>query len=164
MKTCTKCGETKPLSEFYRRGDRPHGHRPQCKPCSQARSREASRRWAQNNQERTREAARKWRAANPERHKEINRRWQKDNPDLGAARAAKRHAQKLRATPTWANHDEIQRMYTLAKIEEARIGRKIHVDHIIPLQGKNVCGLHVAENLQLMFVEDNCAKSNKHEP
>lgn len=70
---------------------------------------------------------------------------------------------KVERTPVWANKQYIELWYKLAKIEEERTGRKVHVDHIIPLNGKTVSGLHSEDNMQLLFAEDNIAKSNHHE-
>lgn len=66
-----------------------------------------------------------------------------------------------RHTPEWANKGYLDLWYKLAKIEEERTGCKVHVDHIIPLRGEKVSGLHVEGNLQLMFAEDNYFKNNK---
>lgn len=69
------------------------------------------------------------------------------------ARAIKYKTRRELATPSWANLDTISRIYDCAE--------EYHVDHIIPLQGELVCGLHVENNLQYLSVEDNLRKSNK---
>jgi len=87
--------------------------------------------------------------------------WKKNNKEKHNAIAAKYRSIKLNAVPLWVNHDYIDLFYKGAKMEEVRTGRKVHVDHIVPLQGKNVCGLHVEDNLQLLFAKDNITKSNR---
>ena len=71
-----------------------------------------------------------------------------------------RQANKLNATPAWANQGYIRIFYEGAKIEEGRTGQKVHVDHIVPLNHKLVCGLHCEDNLQLLFAKENQLKSN----
>jgi len=72
------------------------------------------------------------------------------------AKDAKRRAVELQALPSWANLDDIKNVYQEAKY----FG--YHVDHIIPLQGKLVCGLHVWDNLQLLSERDNKSKGNSY--
>lgn len=74
---------------------------------------------------------------------------------------AKRRALKLKATPSWANHTTIKLIYKTAKDMEKRSGIKYHVDHIIPLRSKIVCGLHCENNLQILTADDNRKKYNK---
>ena len=68
---------------------------------------------------------------------------------------AKRRAAKLQSTPKWANLDKIKNIY-----DNCPIG--YHVDHIIPLQGKYICGLHVENNLQYLTASENASKKNYH--
>jgi hypothetical protein len=75
---------------------------------------------------------------------------------MSAAREAKRRATKLNATPQWANIDVIKEVYM-------NCPEGYHVDHIVPLQGKNVTGLHVETNLQYLPAKVNQSKSNKWE-
>jgi hypothetical protein len=85
------------------------------------------------------------------------------NPDKIAARNRKRQASKLRRTPPWLSEQQLTQMgryYTAAKWVESILGEPIEVDHIVPLCGKNVSGLHVPWNLQLLTKEDNCIKGN----
>ena len=79
------------------------------------------------------------------------------------AHAAARRAQKRNAMPAWADRAAIVAIYTEAKARRKATGQDWHVDHIIPLCGKNVCGLHVAENLRIILARDNLRKSNKFE-
>lgn len=81
-----------------------------------------------------------WNAANPDKRKEVTKNYQESNREVF------RRAAKLYATPTWLSKtqlEEIQTYYTIAKDLEIKTGVKYHVDHIVPLQGENVCGLHV---------------------
>jgi hypothetical protein len=68
-----------------------------------------------------------------------------------------RHAAKLQRTPAWANHDKIKEVY-----ENCPEGHE--VDHIIPLQGDLVSGLHVENNLQYLTKYENCSKGNRYTP
>jgi len=80
---------------------------------------------------------------------------------LSLSYGAKRRSAKLNATPSWANLKEIQQIYKNCS-EVQRITRIKHqVDHIIPLLGENVCGLHVENNLQIITSTANAKKGNK---
>lgn len=77
---------------------------------------------------------------------------------------ANRYAAKIKATPkllTQEHFNQIEEYY----IEAARLSKlhniEYNVDHIIPLQNKFVCGLHVPWNLQVLLKSANCSKSNK---
>lgn len=83
---------------------------------------------------------------------------------LRAAECRSRQAKKRNAQPSWANTKYITLFYKLARIEEARIGEPVHVDHIVPLQHELVCGLHCEFNLQLATANHNLEKSNKFQP
>lgn len=79
----------------------------------------------------------------------------------GSAYTAKRRAAKLRATPSWANAAAIKTIYEEAKRLSILTGIPHHVDHIIPLQGSLVCGLHVENNLQILTASENSRKKNR---
>ena len=90
-------------------------------------------------------------------------KYHKLNRDKSAARTAKRRCQKLSATPSWLTQEqlkEIEYFYVHAKDCEVVSGQQYHVDHIIPLQGKDICGLHVPWNLQILPADINLSKSN----
>ena len=70
----------------------------------------------------------------------------------------------MHAVPPWAKKKYIEIWYEMARLEGVRTGRAVHVDHIVPLTSKIVCGLHCEDNMQLLFAEDNVAKSNKFWP
>jgi hypothetical protein len=106
-----------------------------------------------------------YRQANPERYAAYNaaynKAYQKANLHIKNAQTAKRKAAKLQATPLWVDFEAIKAIYKQCA-ERTRITGIPHaVDHILPLQGKKVCGLHVAANLQILSATDNLKKSNK---
>lgn len=85
---------------------------------------------------------------------------QRSAASLGKANAwnARARAKALGALPSWADHRAIEALYA----EAARTG--LEVDHIIPLRGKEVCGLHVEGNLRLLTKLENQRKGNRCQP
>lgn len=71
-----------------------------------------------------------------------------------AARQSNRRARELNAIPKWSDISAINKIF-----KECQEGYQ--VDHIVPLKGKNVCGLHVYYNLQYLTKKENLIKSNK---
>ena len=123
--------------------------------------------WRRENKERFTSTVNKWRSQNKARTKEIRRRWLDKNPEYPAFKTANYRASKLRATPFWLageHYDEISEMYAVAKMFQVYTGQEYHVDHIVPLQGETVCGLHVPWNLQILLGAENQSKSNKYWP
>ena len=89
--------------------------------------------------------------------------YKKLNPAKANANKAKRKAAKLQRTPKWLtaiDFERIRTQYQLAEILTKLHNKSWHVDHIIPLQGKIVSGLHVPSNLQVIRGSENCSKQN----
>lgn len=105
--------------------------------------------------------SRRWRSKNLGLAQKSRRLWGISNPEKQRALVAKRAAQRLRATPAWADHERIEAVYTEAVRLEAITGIPHEVDHIIPLRGRNVCGLHVHYNLQAITAAENRKKGNR---
>ena len=112
----------------------------------------------QLNRESLIEKSRAYKRANKEKIK----LYKLNNKGMINANTAKRHAQKLKATPVWANHWMISEIYDLAFLRSQTTNIKWHVDHVIPLQGRNVCGLHVENNLNVIPAVINLKKHNHH--
>jgi 5-methylcytosine-specific restriction endonuclease McrA len=87
--------------------------------------------------------------------------YQKSNPHIYNAQKAKRRAQKLQATPPWVNLEAIKAIYKQCAERTKATGIKHAVDHIYPLTSTEVCGLHVAANLQILTKSENSSKSNR---
>jgi hypothetical protein len=130
---------------------------------------EVNRLYRLNNKDKIKEINRLYRLNNKDKIKEINRLYRLNNkqkrkqtllltrlnnPHTQRAITAKRRALKLKATPKFANLKKIREIYK-------NCPKGYHVDHIVPLQGKEVCGLHVEWNLQYLTPSENSSKSNK---
>lgn len=107
-----------------------------------------------------------WQKLNSAAHNAANRRYRIKNKGTVNSFTAKRKASKLNRTPKWLSKEQethIKLYYGLAKLMSDYLGQAMEVDHIVPLQGKNVSGLHVPWNLQVMSKVGNCQKKNKLE-
>jgi hypothetical protein len=94
-------------------------------------------------------------------HNNALKRERRKRADVKAARAAERRARQARVlqrTPKWANLHDIKRFYKRAEQLTRETGQSWHVDHVIPLCGERVSGLHVSENLQVIPGLDNIKK------
>jgi hypothetical protein len=127
---------------------------------------EAARRksWAQRNPEKIRAADLKWKRANAKRMHARVAAYYAAHPEKVVAISARRKAERLRATPIWANQFFIEEAYDLAQRRSHVTGCKWHVDHIVPLRSPLVCGLHVENNLQVIPAKHNMVKGNRHWP
>lgn len=145
MKTCTKCGGEKSIEAFGRHKGGLNGMRSTCKDCDNIYNKE----YHQKNAERIRA-----------RKKVYQLDHYYKNKTQYYARNAKRRAGIAKATPSWLTEedfDDIRNFYEEAKYFS------YDVDHIIPLKGKLVCGLHVPSNLQIIPHKENVIKNNRYE-
>ncbi len=91
-------------------------------------------------------------------------RYKAKNMHKYAAWAAKRRAAKLERTPPWVDWEKIDEIFSIAETRTLETDVKHEVDHVIPLQGKLVSGLHVHTNLQVITKKANNEKINKFDP
>lgn len=127
-----------------------------------------SKKWTAANREQRRAIEYSWRARNPDKVKAMGARagaaWSKKNSGKRNAMTMKRVAAKRQRTPQWADLQAIEAFY----VEAARLSRETgvphEVDHIVPLQGAEVSGLHVEYNLQIITRTENRSKHNRMVP
>ncbi len=183
MKKCSDCKVTKTLTEFYKKTDRKSGYSAICKSCEKLKGREryvknkdkklaANRTWQRNNPDKMKEMKSRYRNKESTKQQMLkyNRNWNDKNREKKNQREASRRAAKLRATPPWLTETmktDMEIKYLIAisctkASQDISINKaKYEVDHIIPLQSKVVCGLHVPWNLQILTKANNIKKSNK---
>lgn len=161
MKFCSSCKTTKETSKFNKRNRSKDGLQAYCRTCMQKYRKE----YDANNREVNRLRVQKWRKENPEQNKLNARLWQYKNKHKFAAKTQKRRAAKLNATPPWLNEDHkfmLEEIYELRDLRTQATGVVHHVDHIVPLRGAEVCGLHVPWNLQVIPASANIRKGNSY--
>ena len=170
-KICRRCQTAKPATEFRVDPRYRDGLSSWCCQCH----RERNSTWAKENRKRLSAKAQAWRDENLEkarganvRHKRVNKvalyekhiEWVKNNRDKRRATYAARKSAKLQATPKWADRTAIAAIYRRAVAIERETGKRMHVDHIVPLQHPLVCGLHCEANLQILPGAENESKRN----
>ena len=175
MKTCSVCKIEYSLDNFHNCKSLPLGKAYACKGCARAKA----TLWNAQNKERKalvnkkhyeenkdayikRSKEENWNSNNKEKRRLSAKILWASNPGKGQATVAQRRAARNKATPCWADLEQIKCIYMLcAKVSE-KTGVLHHVDHIIPLKGKNVCGLHVENNLRVIPAKMNLEKGNKY--
>jgi len=168
MKKCCRCKETKKLTEYCVDNSLKSGLCGRCKECMY----EYAREYKKRNRKKMAADLREWHKKNPGKHMEYyknkdrsskrykklhnerNKKYIVKNPHIRRAKWARYHANKLQACPKWTDKNQLDIVY-----ENCPTGYE--VDHIIPLRGLNVSGLHVPWNLQYLTRSENASKSNK---
>ena len=174
---CAKCHKYKDTSQFHKHSRNKSGVRSRCKSCRaedhQQRMLEkadrenhnaSSRRWYRNNTEKAKDTRAKYREIHSERVATMRKNWEKANKDRRVYISAKYRAKRLQRTPKWLTNDDHTWMswyYLQAQRLTEITGIKHEVDHIYPLQGSNLSGLHVPWNLQILTKTENATKGNR---
>ena len=148
---------------YYKSGDA-------CVACSKL----ARRKWRIENADKEKRASSRWRELNrdklreqqrlryhsDDRKKIRDREWKKRNRPVLNALQRKRELEKKRRIPKWADLEAIKDVYRLAALFTKETVVRHEVDHIVPLQGDNVCGFHVANNMRIVPAHVNQRKKN----
>jgi hypothetical protein len=142
MKTCNCCHETKELTDFAKKNQK--YYRAHCKACAVIKARER-------------------RARRPGCESKAKKTWRSKNPAYNKFAEKTRLLRKENRVPTWADIDAMFAVYAEAHRLRAR-GEDVAVDHIVPLRGDRVSGLHNQFNLQVIDAEWNRIKGNEWWP
>lgn len=174
MKICTTCREEKDYLEFSKDSSKKDGHRSDCKVCKSKRDKTYSSfnsakisanrksRYLKNYQkERSQQSL--YAKSNRELLNSHARTFKSRHKGKVNAQTRLRQAKKLKATPSWLTEEQktdMMRLYEVCSKINLKTGKVHHVDHIVPLQGKSICGLHVPWNLTIIPATMNLQKGN----
>jgi hypothetical protein len=161
VKTCTKCGVDKEVSFFHKDKTHADGLRSFCKECVT----KYQAKYYVDNKDAVKKRVYDWIENNRDKHNAKCYKWVAANKAKVNARTARRYAARTNSTPSWvrSNADYMwmfTEAYSLAKLREKQLGGKWEVDHVTPIRGKKVCGLHVPWNIQVIPQAQNRRKSN----
>lgn len=191
IRFCNTCGDGKSLDNYYSSPKLKLGKMYQCSTCqnevqkfhnkkesyvkwkfeyrkqyrikNREKLRLKNRVYTEKNIDKIREKNRRYVTNNPEKVKKSKKDWADRNPHKLAERRVRRRVSEKLSIPSWSESEKIKIVYQKAKWLESITGLKYHVDHLIPIQGKDVCGLHVWANLQILEASLNCSKQDTYE-
>ena len=153
-KVCKTCNQGLPLTSFHKAKQGKFGVRSSCKDC------ELSKQSVRRNCDEIKAKVSVYNKSYPKDKKSAAQKaWAKNNYDRVLSYNASRRQLSKRATFS-GYEKEIAEFYWLARDLKAITGEDYHVDHIVPLRGKNICGLHVPWNLQVLPSDLNLSKGN----
>lgn len=171
LKTCSRCCLDKTLDQFCKSKVTKDLLSAWCKPCqkdyriaNKEKQKVYFSNYYQDNKEKKNKQSSEYVKNNREKINAYSRDYAKTIRHKRNAYAMKRYAQNKKCTPSWLTqeqHKQIEYLYWLATDLRSVTGQEYHVDHIVPIQGENVCGLHVPWNLQVLPSDVNIGKSNK---
>lgn len=124
--------------------------------------REYQREYTDKNRLKLQEKSKQYHVTNPDYYKQFRVRF----PDKVNGKEVRRKTAKMQRSPKWLTADDhwmMEQAYELAALRTKMFGFQWHVDHILPLQGVLVSGLHTPNNLQVIPGYDNLRKSNRFE-
>lgn len=161
MPTCSRCFEDKPKEDFPKAKTCVSGFRSYCRVCKNKQTRS----YYLKDKQKHLKTTKAWAELNKEKSLLIKKEWKKRNPVQVATDNAKRSAIKRSAAVSWDKEFTdfvFEEAHHLRGLRDALFGFKWHVDHVIPLQGKQVCGLHVWNNFAVIPATVNLRKNNKY--
>ena len=183
MKLCCKCKTTKQPTEFYANKRMKDGLNSFCILCHKAdnvarkrinranpefKSQELA--WKKLYREKTKDQRAaymlEWRTKNKDHALQYGKNYRTKNKDRYNYLCQLRKISLMQRTPKWLSDEDfwvIEQAYELASLRTKTTGFQWHVDHVIPLRGKQVSGLHVPTNLQVIPWLENQRKTNKFE-
>lgn len=154
MKECIGCKQVKPLQDFSLKRGKPEAR---CRVCRA----ELYKQYRADNKQKVCDRNKrhynkvKGTLAQQNKNSIKSKKYRETHPEVFRFHTAKRRANLLQATPYWSNLTSIYAFYKACPAG-------YEVDHIVPLNSKIVCGLHVESNLQYLPIQENRSKSNRH--
>ena len=158
MKLCPECRQTKSLDQFHKSASHKSNASPRCIPCSI----KVSSEWYKENKDRKRSYDANHRARRRAECRAASKKFRQHRKDRKNADTSVRRDRVKQSTPLWANKFFMRQAYELAALRTKMFGFDWEVDHIVPLRGRYVSGLHVETNLQVIPKVINAAKTNHY--
>jgi len=142
MKTCSTCKKEKPYTKYYKCNRYKDNHFGQCKFCINEKRKERK-----------------------DKVNKKQREYYQQNKQYYITKGYLRNKKRQQAQPKWLTEEHLfilQEIYDLRRLRSEATGVEHHVDHIVPLRGQDVCGLHVPWNLQVIPATENLSKGNTY--